>query len=129
MVRFIHRLLVVSVTVLGSVVSTASAAQYMVASDYRGQLRLVDPQSGTISGTLSGGFGAGEIELGPDGLIYASYHEHNRLRTFDLVTGAAARDILLPGSPRDLARGPDGSLYVALTGDVGTARGIYRLDP
>jgi streptogramin lyase len=107
-----------------------AATPFMLASDYQGPMRRVDPSTGTIIGTLSVGFGAGEIDLGPDGLIYASHFESSSIEKINPVTGLDAGTISLPGKPRDVTFGPDGQLYVALTGNGfgGGAIGVYRFN-
>ena len=108
---------VLATAAISTLTCTANASQFLIASDYQGGMRRVDPVSGAILGTLPGGGGAGEIDLGPDGLIYASYYNDSIIREIDPVSGTWVRTIALPGNPRDVTFGPDGQLYIASTGD------------
>ena len=108
------------------------ATPFLVASDYNGQMRRVDAQTGLIIDTLTGGYMAGEIDLGSDGLIYASYFRSSELRKIDPVSGLEIGIVPLPGKPRDVTFGPDGQLYIALVGSGGgggSEIGIYRFNP
>jgi streptogramin lyase len=111
--------------------SPLHADPFLVTSDYFGPLRSVNPNTGAILGTYSVGSGAGEIELGSDGLLYASYFESSSIQKFNLNTDSAAGTIALPAKPRDIAFGPDGMLYIAFTGngDGGGSTGIFRYNP
>lgn len=94
----------------------AMATASLVVSDYFGPMRIVNSNSGEILGEIAGGYGAGELDFGPDGLIYASYFESSLVRVLDPANGAL-RDIGLPGKPRDVIFGPDEQLYIALAGN------------
>src|SRR5438874_6698863 len=89
-------------------VADVSANPYLVASDYQGPMRRVDLQTGAVTATFAGGYGAGEIDLGPDGLIYASYFEGRSIGKINPVTGASVGNISLGGKPRDVTFGPEG---------------------
>jgi hypothetical protein len=103
----------------------------LITSDYFGPLRSVNPTNGAILGTYSVGGSAGEIDVGPDGLLYASYFESYAIQKINLTSDASADTIALPGKPRDIAFGPDGMLYIASTGNGsgGNTTGIYRYNP
>jgi streptogramin lyase len=122
--------MVLGVASLVFVVGSVQAGTFLVASDYFGPMRKVNPDNGAIIGTLSGGYDAGEIDRGPDGLIYASYFESSLIQAIDPNSGSTVRGISLPGKPRDVTFGPDGKLYIALTGDgFGHGNiGIYQYD-
>ena len=116
--------------VVSVICCTANGAPFLVASDFTGQMRRVDPQTGAILSTVAGGNGAGEIDFGPDGLIYASDFDESRIRRIDPISGLWIGTIALPGKPRDVTFGPDGQLYIGLTG-TGNGQGtigVYRYD-
>lgn len=126
-----NKLLIAVSIIVACTNAVVVATPILIASDYYGPMRQVDVQTGSIIRTLSGGYGAGEIDLGPDGLIYASYYSMSELRTIDPVSGLEIEVIPLPGKPRDVMFGPDGQLYIAVCGSgAGQGEiGIYRFNP
>ncbi len=108
----------------------------LLASDYSRGLVKVDPVSGEIISTVFAASGIGDIERGPDGLIYLSNSSQRVVQAVNPFTGALVRTITFAGdpmfsyptTPMDLAFGPDGRLYASVM-DVPFFGNIYVVGP
>ena len=81
---------VLAVAVLVAVFAApASGTPYLVASDYQGPMRRVDPNTGATLSLFTDGWSAGELEVGADGLIYVSYFEPRMLMRLDPTSGTS----------------------------------------
>jgi hypothetical protein len=90
---------------------------YVLVSDYQfGRIQRFTPQ-GQFIDTFAINLGnAGEMAVGPDGNLYVSDFEHDRITKLNGQTGSVIGLFVNGGtldSPRGIAFGPDGNLYVA----------------
>lgn len=99
------------------------SAAFLVASDYRGNMKRINPETRAIIDTIPGFNGAAELEYDGDTLLYASSYQWGHVKIINVISGQHTGTISLPGNPRDVTFGPNGDLYIAVASDN---QGIYR---